>query len=150
MRKLVLLAGFLLLSACAPTRPIFPPAANVQEIRQLPDGQWRITVRLQNYALRGMHFSQLDLQLSIDGQAAGHARTALDLDIAETNSDVAILTLQPAAAARKALLGDRDGNIAYALAGSVHAGPDAGDQRVFPLSHQGYLSPVPGLPDAWR
>lgn len=150
MRKLVLLVAVTLLSACAPTRPIFPPAANIQEIRQLPDGQWRVTVRLQNYALRGMHFTQLNLSLSIDGQAAGNTQSPLDLDIAETNSDVVLLTLQPATVARKALLDDKDGNIAYALAGSVRAGPDAGDQRVFPLSHQGYLSPVPGLPDAWR
>ena len=149
-RVLYVLAALTLLAGCATTRPIFPPAAAVQEIRALPDGQWRITLRLQNYALRGMHFGRIDLALAIAGHPAGRLQADVDLDIAETSSDTAELLLSPTSAARAALLADRAGNIAYALAGSVQAGPKPGDRRSFELNHQGYLSPVPGLPDAWR
>ena len=149
-RVLFVLAALALLAGCATTRPIFPPATAVQEIRALPDGQWRITLRLQNYALRGMHFGRVDLALAIAGHPAGRLRADVGLDIAETSSDTAVLLLSPAPTARAALLADRAGNIAYSIAGSVQAGPKPEDQRFFELRHQGYLSPVPGLPDAWR
>ncbi|MHB1617174.1 MAG: hypothetical protein ACYC97_04140 [Metallibacterium sp.] len=149
-RALIPLVAVLLLAGCATTRPIFPPATSVQEIRQQADGRWRVTVRLQNYALRSMRFTRLELRLSIAGHLAGLVDTTLDMDIAATGSDVAVLTLQPGVAARAALLADKAGNIAYNLDGSVRAGPKPGDQRDYPLTHQGYLSPVPGLPDAWR
>ncbi len=149
-RVLLLLAGVLLLAACAPTRPVFPPAASVQEIRALPDGRWRVILRLQNYALRSLRFSAVDLALTVGAQPAGRLQKPIDLDIAETSSDVVELTLVPGASARAALAADRSGNIAYSLAGSVQAGPTAGDQRRFRIAHHGYLSPVPGLPGAWR
>jgi hypothetical protein len=149
-RALIPLLAVLLLAGCATTRPIFPPATSVQEIRQQADGRWQVTVRLQNYALRSMRFTRLQLGLGIAGHPAGVIDTTLDMDIAATGSDVVEFTLRPDDAARAALLADQAGNIAYTLNGSVRAGPKPGDQHDYPLTHQGYLSPVPGLPDAWR
>ena len=149
-RALTPLLAVLLLAGCATTRPIFPPASSVQEIRQQADGRWQVTVRLQNYALRSMRFTRLQLHLAIAGHAAGTLVTPLNMDIPATSSDVAVLTLRPDTAAHAALLADHTGNIAYRLDGSVRAGPDPADQHDYPLQHQGYLSPVPGLPNAWR
>lgn len=149
-RALIPLLAALLLASCATTRPIFPPAASVQEIRQQADGRWRVTVRLQNYALRSMRFTRLQLRLGIAGHPAGAIVTTPDMDIAATGSDVTVFTLRPDATARAALLADTAGNIAYSLDGSVRAGPEPADQHDYPLMHLGYLSPVPGLPDAWR
>ena len=146
----LLLLGVLALSACAPTRPVFPPSAAVQEIRALPDGRWQVTLRVQNYALRGMHFARADLAFDIAGQAAGRLAAALDLEIAETGSDTVTLPLQATPAARAALAADRHGNVAYALSGSLQAGPTRAELKTYPITHRGYLSPVPGLPDAWR
>ncbi len=150
LRPFGLVVALALLAACTPTRPIFPPTAAVQEVRALPDGRWRVTVRVQNYALRSMHFAHVSLALDIAGRPAGQLQGDAHLDIAETSSDTLDLVITPTAAARTALLADRVGNVAYAIAGGVQAGPTPDALRIFKVSHQGYLSPVPGLPDAWR
>ena len=151
---LPLLLGLLgllaMLVACAPTRSVFPPAASVQALNVQPDGRWQVTVRLDNYAYRSMRFVALDVRLRIGGADAGALSGPLDLRIPELNGDVAVFTLTPTPEARTALTGDREGNIAYALTGSVRAGPEMDDLTTYPLQHTGYLSPVPGLPDAWR
>ncbi|MDE1958257.1 MAG: hypothetical protein KGI40_04130 [Xanthomonadaceae bacterium] len=172
-RLLPLLAlAALVLTACAPTRSVYPPAISVQALQVLKDGRWQVTVRFDNYAYRALRFDTLDAELSIGGVPAGRLSGPIGIAIPELSGDVARFTLAPAAAAAAALnacaspgatgapagagaahplTGCANGSVAYALAGTVVAGlPDARQPEHYATRHAGYLSPVPGLPDAWR
>lgn len=173
-RLLPLLAlAALVLAACAPTRSVYPPAISVQALDVLKDGRWQVTVRFDNYAYRSLRFDTLDAELSVGGVPAGRLSGPIGIAIPELSGDVARFTLTPAAAAAAALnacanagtanapaagtgathlpVGCANGSVAYALAGTVVAGlPDAKQPEHYATKHVGYLSPVPGLPDAWR
>ncbi len=165
----------LALAACAPTRSVYPPAISVQALNVLKDGRWQVTVRFDNYAYRALRFDTFDAELSIGGVPAGRLSGPIGIAIPELSGDVARFTLTPAAAAAAALHacanhdvayaqagtradashpvagGCANGSVAYALAGTVVAGlPDAKQPEHYATRHTGYLSPVPGLPDAWR
>ena len=164
-RLLPLLAlAALVVTACAPTRSVYPPAISVQALNVLKDGRWQVTVRFDNYAYRALRFDTLDAELSVGGVPAGRLSGPIGIAIPELSGDVARFTLTPAAAAAAALHacanagavnspagGCANGSVAYALAGTVVAGlPDAKQPKHYATRHTGYLSPVPGLPDAWR
>ena len=173
-RLLPLLAlAALVLTACAPTRSVYPPAISVQALDVLKDGRWQVTVRFDNYAYRTLRFDALDAELSVGGVPAGRLSGPIGIAIPELSGDVARFTLTPAAAAAAALnacanagtvnapaagtgaihppAGCANGSVAYELAGTVVAGlPDAKQPEHYAARHTGYLSPVPGLPDAWR
>lgn len=165
----------LVLAACAPTRSVYPPAISVQALNVLKDGRWQVTVRFDNYAYRALRFDTLDAELSVGGVPAGRLSGPIGIAIPELSGDVARFTLTPAAAAAAALNacahagaasaaagasedaaqppagGCANGGVAYGLAGTVVAGlPDAKQPEHYATRHTGYLSPVPGLPDAWR
>ena len=162
----------LVLAACAPTRSVYPPAISVQALHVLKDGRWQVTVRFDNYAYRSLRFDTLDAELSVGGVPAGRLSGPIGIAIPELSGDVARFMLTPAAAAAATLtacaspgatkaLADAgaahpltdcaNGSVAYVLAGTVVAGlPDAKQPEHYAARHTGYLSPVPGLPDAWR
>ena len=165
----------LVLVACTPTRSVYPPAISVQALHVLKDGRWQVTVRFDNYAYRALRFDTLDAELSVGGAPAGRLSGPIGIAIPELSGDVARFTLTPAAAAAAALNacanagainapagagkgavqspadGCANGSVAYGLAGTVVAGlPDAKQPEHYATRHTGYLSPVPGLPDAWR
>lgn len=171
----LLILAALVLTACAPTRSVYPPAISVQALHVLKDGRWQVTVRFDNYAYRALRFDALDAGLSIGGMPAGRLSGPIGITIPELSGDVARFTLLPAATAAAALNacanagaasaaagagkevvqpaagGCANGSVAYVLAGTVVAGlPDAKQPEHYATRHAGYLSPVPGLPDAWR
>jgi hypothetical protein len=160
----LLMLAALVLTACAPTRSVYPPAISVQALHVLKDGRWQVTVRFDNYAYRALRFDTLDAGLSVGGMPAGRLSGPIGITIPELSGDVARFTLMPAATAAAALnacanadtarppAGDcANGSLAYVLAGTVVAGlPDAKQPEHYAARHTGYLSPVPGLPDAWR
>ena len=175
-RLLPLLAlAALVVTACAPTRSVYPPAISVQALNVLKDGRWQVTVRFDNYAYRALRFDTLDAELSVGGVPAGRLSGPIGIAIPELSGDVARFTLTPATAAVAALHacanpdatkplsgtgataprppagGCANGGVAYGLAGTVVAGlPGAKQPEHYATRHTGYLSPVPGLPDAWR
>jgi len=150
MKRLLLLILLLPLAACGPTRSVFPPSVRVQGIQPLKNGHWQVTLRFQNNAWRAMRFKQLDVRLNIGARHAGDLKAALDLDIAATASDIAILKLIPSPAARAILAGTPSGNVAYSLQGTILVIPESESTRQYPVHQQGYLSPTPGLSGVWR
>ncbi len=59
----VLVAG---LVACGPPRKsVFPPTISVQEMTLRPDGQWRLTIRIQNNSYGEMDFKSIDGELKV-------------------------------------------------------------------------------------
>ena len=177
LRRLLplLTLAVLVLTACAPTRSVYPPAISVQALNVLKDGRWQVTVRFDNYAYRALRFDTLDAVLSVGGMPAGRLTGPIGIAIPELSGDVARFTLTPTAAAVTALHacanydvanaragtranaphpvagGCANDGVAYVLIGTVVAGlPDAKQPEHYAARHTGYLSPVPGLPDAWR
>ena len=160
----LLVLAALVLAACTPTRSVYPPAISVQALHVLKDGRWQATVRFDNYAYRALRFDTLDAELSVGGTPAGRLSGPIGITIPELSGDVARFTLTPSAAAAAALNacanagaahapadGCANGSVAYALAGTVVAGlPDASPPKHYATRHAGYLSPVPGVADAWR
>jgi hypothetical protein len=59
---LLLAAG---LVACGPPKKsVFPPTVSIQQLL-LPDGEWQLTLRIQNNSYGEMDFKSLDGQLQV-------------------------------------------------------------------------------------
>lgn len=150
---LVTLLGTALLAGCGPTHHVFPPQVSVQQVGVDADGQWNVTLRMQNYSYdAAVHFDHIHATLSVNGVPAATFDIDPDLDVAERSADVTEVTVQPDAAAHKALTASsRDQSATYALKGKVQVtGEDSSRQRDFPVDHHGWLSPVPGIANTYR
>jgi hypothetical protein len=152
LRWLIPVLATFALSACGPGTKLQPPAASIQQLRILPDGQWQLTVRIENYSFdTGMHVYALDSDLELAGKGAGHITASPDLDIPAMTADVATATLTPGADARAALADAKDNAVAYELKGTLSVGKgEDGKPQSFDLHGKGYISPVPGVANTWR
>ena len=146
------LAAAIALAACTLGTKLQPPAASIQQLQALPNGQWQLTVRVQNYSYdTAMHVYSLEADLKIGDASAGHVTISPDLDIPAMSADIATATITPAAAARTALANAKSNAVAYELKGSLSAGKgEDGKAQSFDLDGKGYLSPVPGVANTWR
>lgn len=144
LRPLLLIALLALLSACStgPVKRISPPTASVQELSMAADGQWQLSLRLQNFSNVPMTFDRLDAVLTINGEEAGRVESALDLDIPGGNADIFRASLMPRQA-----LGALSGQIAYELKGHIRSSDPKGN---YPFERSSHLMPAPGLDKTWR
>ena len=158
MRLLRWLAPALLLglAACGPAKKsVFPPTLSIQQLVVLPDGQWQLTVRIQNNSYAGMDFKSLDGQLQVAELVPVRLHAAFDLDIPDLAGDVVQLKLLPTAAMSQALQAvaakGSGGALAYRISGSTSAKPEQEDKpRSFDFNGNDWISPVPGIPDTYR
>jgi hypothetical protein len=152
LRWLIPAMAMLALSACGPGTKLQPPAASIQQLRVLPDGQWQLTVRIENYSYdTGMHVYAVDSDLELADKSAGHFTASPDLDIPAMTADVATTTMTPSAEARAALADAKDNAVAYELKGKLSVGKgEDGKAQSFDLDGKGYISPVPGVANTWR
>lgn len=132
-----------LLAACSsgPTRKVHPSTASIQQIVVQADGQWRVTLRIQNYSTFEMHFSAVDARLSIGGRDAATLKFAPDIDIVGSNSDVVETRVTPQAGTTLI------GNLDYTLKGTIST---TDPNNEFSFTTNSHLTPAPGLPDTWR
>ena len=144
--------ALLALSACGPGTKLQPPTAGIQQLQVLPDGQWQLTLRIQNYSYdTGMHVYALDADLDLAGKRAGHVAVSPGLDIPAMSADTASATITPDAAARAALAAAKGNAVAYELKGGMNVGKgESGKPQHFDLDGKGYISPVPGVANTWR
>jgi hypothetical protein len=151
-RSLSLLGAVAVLAACGAGTKLQPPTASIQQLQALPNGQWTLTLRVQNYSYdTAMHVYAVNADLEIGGVDAGHVAVSPDLDIPAMNADTAAATITPAAGARAALANARGNAIAYELKGQLAVGKgESGKAQSFDLDGKGYLSPVPGVANTWR
>ena len=147
-----LVAVVLLLAACGPGTKLQPPTASIQQLQALPNGQWSVTLRIENYSYdTAMHVYALDADLKIGGTDAGHVAVSPGLDIPAMNADTATVTLTPATGAGAALANAKGNAVAYELKGHLSVGKgESGKAQSFDLDGKGYLSPVPGVANTWR
>jgi hypothetical protein len=132
-----------LIAACSsgPVRKVHPSTASIQQLAVLPDGHWKITLRIQNYSTFSMHFSGIDAKLTVDGKDAGQVTAAPDLDIVGNNGDVIDVTLAPATKP------PANGDFTYQLKGTIDTSEP---KETFKFDTSSRLSPVPGVVNTYR
>ena len=161
LRCLVLLVLAAGLAACGPQRKsVFPPSLTVQQMQVLPNGTWRLTVRIQNNSYGGMDFSAIDGTLQVANGVPVRLHNAFDLEIPSFAGDVTTIDVLPTPAMGSALAAaaakGSAGSLAYAIRGTIHAQPDLADHpdnksaQDFPFQHNDFLSPVPGIANTFR
>lgn len=131
-----------IVSGCGggPARRITPSAVSIQQLVAQPDGQWRVTLRIQNYSTVAMRYSALHGTLHIAGADVGSIELKPDVDIPANSADVVDATLHASA---KLPASDID----YKIAGTIETSEPKAD---FKFERSSRLSPAPGLPGTWR
>lgn len=152
LRWLIPVMALLALSACGMGTKLQPPTASIQQLQVLPNGQWQLTLRIENYSYdTGMHVYAVDADLDLAGKQAGHVSVSPGLDIPAMTADVASATITPDAEARAGLADAKGNAVAYELKGSLSVGKgESGTAHAFDLDGKGYISPVPGVANTWR
>ena len=138
------------LAACGPpVHPINPPNASVQQLDVLPDGRWKVQIRLENFSDKTVHYAALKAALRVGGVDAANLDLNPDIDIPGQNADVVETTLTPAPDALKAFAADikEPGGAPYEIKGTINI-PAAG--KDFKFEHKSRLSPVPGIANQYR
>ncbi|MEO8802945.1 MAG: hypothetical protein ABI304_11345 [Rudaea sp.] len=138
------------LAACgAPTHPINPPNASIQQLDVLPDGSWKVQIRLENFSDITVRYATFKAALRVGGVAAGDISLNPQLDIPGENADIVATTLNPGADVRKAFASDvkLPGGVPYELKGTINI-PAAG--KDFKFEHKSRLLPVPGIANQYR
>ena len=146
------LVATLALAACTGgggKRQINPPRASVQELAVQDDGQWRISVRLQNFSSVPTGFAEVDADLEIGGQPAGKLRLSPGLTIGPESADVAVVTIAPQAGAKTAVAAALASgrSVRYRVSGQIDTREPKGSYR---FEYDSALSPVPGLAGVLR
>jgi hypothetical protein len=144
-----------LLGCGPPKKSVFPPTVTIQQLKVQANGQWRLTVRIQNNSYGEMDFKSLDGQLQIAELLPIRLHSTFVLDIPALAGDVIQLDVLPTGAMTQALQAIADkgsaGSVAYRISGSTSAKPEQEKQkRDFDFSGNQWLSPVPGIPDTYR
>lgn len=130
-----------LISGCGgPVKRITPSAVSIQQLVVQPDGQWRLTLRIQNYSTVAMRYAALHGTLHIAGADVGSIELKPDVDIPPNSADVIDATLHSSA---KLPAGDID----YKISGTIDTSEP---KENFKFDRSSRLSPAPGLPGTWR
>ncbi len=133
----------------APTHPINPPNASIQQLDVLPDGRWKLQIRLENFSDKTVHYAALKASLRVGGVAAAELALNPDLDVPGQNADIVETTITASADAQKAFLADvkEASGAPYELKGTINI-PAAGKDLKF--EHKSRLSPVPGIANEYH
>ncbi len=148
-RLLLLLSAALLASCGPPLHPINPPNASIQRLEVLPDGRWKLQIRLENFSDKTVHYATFKASLRVSGLAAAEIALNPDMDIPGENADIVETTVAASADVRKAFLAEarEPSGAAYELKGTINI-PAA--NKDFKFEHKSRLSPVPGIPNQYR
>ncbi len=145
----VLIVPVLLVSCGVPPHPINPPNASIQQLDVLPDGRWKLQIRLENFSDKTVHYATFKAALRIGTVAAADIALNPDMDIPGENADIVETTLAASADAQRAFLVDAKlaSGVPYELKGTINI-PAA--DKDFKFEHKSSLSPVPGIPNQYR
>jgi hypothetical protein len=134
------IAGLIAGCSSGPVRRITPSAVSIQQLVAQPDGQWRVTLRIQNYSTIAMHYEALHGTLHVAGADVGGIDLKPDLDIPPNSADVIETSLHATA---KLPAGDID----YKISGTIDTSEP---KENFKFDRSSRLSPAPGLSGTWR
>lgn len=150
IRTLFIAVVLFALAGCGgPTHPINPPNASIQQLDVLPDGRWKIQIRLENFSDKTVHYTNVKASLRVGGEAAADISLNADMDVPGENADTIDTTFMPSPDASKALAADvkLPGGASYELKGTITIPAASKD---FKFEHKSRLSPVPGIANQYR
>lgn len=136
------IAAVCLLAGCGsgPVKRITPSQVSIQELAVQPGGQWRLTLRIQNYSTVPMTYSALRGTLYVAGADVSTIDVKTDFDIPANSADVVDTTVRASAALPT-------GDVDYKIEGTITTSEPKND---FKFNRSSRLSPTPGLPNTWR
>lgn len=150
LRFFIIAVALSLLAGCSPPlHPINPPSASIQQLDVLPDGRWKLQIRIENFSDKTVHYSTFKAALRVSGVAAADISLRPEIDIPGVNADIIETTIAPSSDVSRAFASDikQPSGAPYELKGTI-AIPDAG--KDFNFEHKSRLSPVPGIPNQYR
>jgi len=151
LKILFALVFLTLLSACGGRvkKVINPPRASIQELAAQANGQWKLSVRLQNFSSVPTQFASVSARLRVDGQDAGDIVLSPAVTVGPEAADVVSTMITPALAAKvtvaSALAAGRP--VRYTLVGRIVTSEPRGDS---PFEYDSVLNPAPGLNGVMR
>ena len=149
--RLTAVVALSLLAGCggAPPHPINPPSASIQQLDILPDGRWKLQIRIENFSDKTQHYTTFKGELRVSGIAATELALNPDLDVPGYNADVVETTFAPSNDLTRAFALDvrQPSGAPYELKGTITI-PAAG--KDFKFEHKSRLSAVPGIPNEYR
>jgi hypothetical protein len=126
-----------------------PPRASIQQLSVLPNGQWKLVVRLQNFSNVPATISSANATLSLGGHAAGSITVTPNMSIGPESADTVETTLTPELGAKLSVASalSASQSIRYELHGQI-----ATSQRDAPydFNYESSLNPAPGLAGVLR
>ena len=150
LRLVVAAAGLSLLASCGPPlHPINPPSASIQQLDVLPDGRWKVQIRIENFSDKTQHYTTFKADLLVSGLPAASISLNPDLDVPGYNADIVETILTPGADVTRAFASDvkQPNGAGYELKGTITI-PAA--DKDFKFEHKSRLSAVPGIPNQYR
>src|SRR6478735_4431971 len=95
---LALCALALSLAACGEggvKKQINPPRASIQQLTVMPNGQWKLVVRMQNFSNVPTQFTSVSGSISFGGHAAGAVSAAPNISIGPESADTVEAMMTP-------------------------------------------------------
>jgi len=150
-RPLIPLIAIALLAGCSglPRHPINPPNASIQQLDIVPDGSWKLQIRLENFSDSTVRYGAVKAALIVEGRVAGEISINPNLDIPGENADIVQATIIPDTTAQQAFAENvkKPGGASYVLRGTINI-PAA--KKDFKFNYHSSLSPVPGIANQYR
>lgn len=146
------LATSLVACASGPVRRVSDPAVSFQQIQVMPNGNWSVDLRIQNYSSIPMRFDSVNLKMTIDGQDAATVNQAIAMTVGPESPDIIKINVEPNIVGKAAVADAlaRKVTLNYRLAGTVVAAPEKRGPQTFKFNGASSLSPAPGLPGVLR
>lgn len=144
-----LLAALAACSSGAVRKQINPPGASIQQLTVQPNGQWQLSVRLQNFSNVPTVFQGIEAKLTIGGQEAGNVNFTPNMSIGPESADVVTTTLTPALGAKLVVASALSAgqSTRYTLEGRIVTTTPKGDHS---FNYESTLNPAPGLTGVMR
>jgi hypothetical protein len=149
--KMIFILACTVLCACSsgPVKRYYPPLASIQQLQQLPNGEWQMQLRVQNFSTTTVEFNKLQLQVQFQATVWMPASDAKTISIGANSAEIIPITLHTSNDTN-ALLQERlklTQTVQYAIKGTIQS---IDPNRNYSLDYQGRLSPAPGLNGVFR
>ena len=151
--RIVLACAFsALIAGCsggAVRKQINPPRASIQQLAVQADGQWQLTVRLQNFSNVATAFQSVSAKLVVADQEAGSVTLSPAMTIGPESADVVNTMLKPALGAKLAVASALSSGraVRYAVSGTIVTSEPQGNYQ---FNFDSTLNPAPGLNGVMR